>query len=352
MNNHLEKLLKVMKNYVSDEELHNAHSQILKSNSNNSMSMKVLTIIGGFLSTIAFLAFMFISHVFDSGQAMFIFGIACIAVSYFIHYKKENLIFETVSVTLYMAGYILFSSGLLEMKMDESLLCCILIIMSLISIITINNRLLIFLSVLLLNASFFALYNLKNITQLFYIHLSIITVIVYIMYFFETYFLSQSTLIKRIYHPIRIGFSFMFLFSFIGFQLYQNMLFSQYYLYILSLTILFCNLWLLYNILHKMNFSLQWQLYAVLIVIILLLAPTFMHHGIAASLLLMLLCYYAQYSMGIIISAIMFVYYISRFYYDMHYSLILKSIILMFSGLLFLIFYFITRKYFTINEKV
>lgn len=351
MNSHIEKSLKVMQAYVEDEVLQNAKHQVLKINNNDNMSMKVLSIIGGLLSTLALLAFMFIAHVFDSGKVMFIFGIACIVVSYFIHYKKENLIFETVSVTLFMAGYILFSVGLIDMRIDESLLCCLLIMMSLISIITIKNQLLIILSVLLFNAAFFALYNIHDIPQMLYVHLSIITFIVYILYFYESSFISQFKLLQGIYHPIRVGFSIVFLFAFIGFQFFHYLVFSQVYIYILSLTILFCNMWLLYIILQKMNISHQWHRYAVLVVIFLLLAPTYMYHGIAASLLLMLLCYYAQYSIGVVISAIMFVYYISRFYYDLHYSLLLKSIILMISGLLFLTFYFITRKYFAFNEK-
>lgn len=352
MNNHLEKTFNVIQAHISNDDLQTAKSHILKNSNNDSLSMKVLSIIGGFLSTVALLAFMFIAQVFNSGQAMFIFGIACIVVSYIIHFKRENLVFETVSVTLYMAGYILFSVGLIDLKIDESLLCIILIIMSLISISTIKNQLLIILSVLLFNAAFFALYNIHDIRQMLYIHLSLVTIIVYILYYYESIFLAQSKLVKRIYHPVRIGFSFVYIFSFIGFHLFQYWVLGQVYNYVLTFTIMFCNILLLYNILHNMNIYHLWQRYVIIGVVLLLLAPTYMYHGIAASLLLILLCYYAQYAIGVIISAIMFVYYISRFYYDLHYTLLFKSIILILSGLLFLTFYFITKKYFATNEKI
>lgn len=77
---------------------------------------------------------------------------------------------------------------------------------------------------------------------------------------------------------------------------------------------------------------------------ILLLALCAYSPGISGTLLIILLSFKTNYKWGLAIGILAFVYFISRFYYDLNLSLLQKSGLLLGSGIVFLALYFLLIK--------
>lgn len=102
------------------------------------------------------------------------------------------------------------------------------------------------------------------------------------------------------------------------------------------------------NKLEVNNYSIRISIF---IAIAIILAPSLYAPSISVSLLVILACFYSNYKTGLGIGILAFIYFISRFYYDMNITLLDKSIALMITGVIFLIVYYFTNKYLSSNEK-
>lgn len=78
---------------------------------------------------------------------------------------------------------------------------------------------------------------------------------------------------------------------------------------------------------------------------ILICVPTFYAPYLSGSLLLIFLCFYYGYQKEFVASILLFIYAVSKFYYDLNLTLLVKSMLLFFSGVAFIIaWYFLTQK--------
>ena len=73
---------------------------------------------------------------------------------------------------------------------------------------------------------------------------------------------------------------------------------------------------------------------------LLTLLTTILAPAISGSLLIVLLAFKVNYRTGFVMGLIALVYGIGQYYYDLQFTLLVKSIMLMASGALFLLFYF------------
>jgi uncharacterized membrane protein len=74
--------------------------------------------------------------------------------------------------------------------------------------------------------------------------------------------------------------------------------------------------------------------------------------AILGSLVILLICFMMNEKVGLIAGILACIYFISQYYYDLQYTLLVKSEILISTGLLFFLFYFITQKAFSNDEEV
>jgi uncharacterized membrane protein len=82
-----------------------------------------------------------------------------------------------------------------------------------------------------------------------------------------------------------------------------------------------------------------------------ILVVTAFSPAILGSILLILLSFYVNYKFGLALGIIALIYFVGQYYYDLHFTLLTKSIMLFISGLLFIALYLFTTKSIT-NEKV
>ena len=84
-------------NLTFDED--NIVNDFEKKEDNQSLAIKILSVVGGLLASIAFIAFLFISNLFDSKTAMLIFGAICIASALFLNRISDKIIASYLQIT-------------------------------------------------------------------------------------------------------------------------------------------------------------------------------------------------------------------------------------------------------------
>ena len=85
---------------------------------------------------------------------------------------------------------------------------------------------------------------------------------------------------------------------------------------------------------------------------VLVLLPTSYSPALSGSLLIILLCFLVNYRTGFVIGIIAFIYFVGQYYYDLHFNLLTKSILLISTGILFIVFFLFTYKNAEVNEKI
>ena len=85
---------------------------------------------------------------------------------------------------------------------------------------------------------------------------------------------------------------------------------------------------------------------------LLLLASTAMNPAISGSILVILLSFYVNYKTGFAIGILSFLYFVSQYYYDLQFTLLIKSYMMFATGVLFLVLYLFTYKKLGSHEEV
>jgi hypothetical protein len=76
-----------------------------KDNGNQSLSIKILSVFGGILASLAFLGFLFIAGLYNSNVGLLVFGGIFIAGSIWINKEYDKIIIDTLSVSTFIIGF-------------------------------------------------------------------------------------------------------------------------------------------------------------------------------------------------------------------------------------------------------
>ena len=111
-------------------------------------------------------------------------------------------------------------------------------------------------------------------------------------------------------------------------------------------------IYLLFHLFEILNITkLQFKI-GICILSIILLMPTALSPAISVGLLIILLSFLTNYGTGLMICIIAFIYFVSQYYYDLHFTLLTKSILMFSSGMLFIGLYLFIHKKLMRNEEV
>ena len=83
-----------------------------------------------------------------------------------------------------------------------------------------------------------------------------------------------------------------------------------------------------------------------------LLLSTAMSPAISGALLIILLAFMVNHKTGFAVGIISFIYFVSQYYYDLGYTLLVKSVLMFSTGILFMLIYLFTYKKLHTNEKI
>lgn len=303
----------------------------------SNLSIQVLSILGGLLTAGFFIGFLVSIHVIRSTVSCLIISALLITAAVIWSRTTSKPFLDAVNITFYIAGCTLpFFTSPLHVEMLYVSYIGISIIIFLLS----KGFLLPFASVILFNLSFFA-----EISELTSYNNPLRIAIVPIITTFLLLNLFEDRILARIpeqqakYKSLHAGFFASTLFTLGGMSVFNadNWLISPF-------------IWIGFMVLiHRVTQTLkvesraiQYYIYMVSLVACL---PTLYAPYLSGSLLLLLICFHYGYRKEFAASILLFIYSVSKYYYDLSLTLLVKSVLLFFTGIVFITaWYLITQK--------
>ncbi|WP_420320895.1 DUF4401 domain-containing protein [Flagellimonas sp.] len=317
------------------------------------LAIKLLSVFGGFLASLALFGFMGISGIFDSEYGILAVGIGSILVAWAINRNADKLIFDTFSVSIFIIGVVSLVVALFQFGMDENTVTFIVIFIALASLYVMQNYVLSFVSTVTIGGcllTFIIFYGLYD--DLVHIYVAFYAAVMGYWFLNEAKIISSGDKMSLLYSPVRIGIIISFLFGLIALGVKDLIRLDHRYIWISSIFIWVGVFLIVREILEVIQVTESKHKSAIYGLTILFLLPTIFCPSISGAILIILLSFLVNYKTGFVIGIVALVYFVSQYYYDLNFTLLTKSIILISSGIVLLIFYLFVQKIIKANEKV
>ncbi len=308
--------------------------------------VKVVSIFGGILAGLLLLGFLFISGALKSDTSWILTGLVLIAFALFAekNYKDSTWI-DSFCLSFYGVGYGSFMMGVISVSSNDMLCWIAGAIVPAIIICFSRSYIVVFLSVIAVNICLLGLIITEELflLQVFYT-MSIILLYTWLM-LNEAKFYTKSSDSNLLYNPLNTGMFVSSIILLLGYALkshYEVQVID--YSWILSISLWGAIYWLLPKIMEKLgqrSEKKKWQYY---LISGLVLLPTMFAPAISGAFFLLLLSFYYNTKSQFICSIAMLIYVIIQYYYDLGFSLLIKSGILFFSGIMFLVLWVVFNK--------
>ncbi len=313
------------------------------------IGIKILSIIGGFAAGIVFLVFLFLAGIIDSESGMLVTGFLFIAASLAISKLVKNIVLDAATVSMFVIGCVLSTIGMID---NTDQICWFFLLIALISAAVTDNYILVFISVLLFNAGlagFFITYD-----AIPWIHLlaAILSVALAVVCSAEAFAVSFSAKTNRLFKPVVAGMFVSTAVCLIAVALTYRLDLKLQYVWILSLCIWGTVMWLLRSILQTFDSMSRKAAIVFYLVFALILLPTWYAPAVSGALLMMLLAFRFNYKPAFAMSVALLIYVLIQYYYDLGITLLVKSGILFFSGILFLVIRMLFQKMIKKDEAI
>jgi len=320
---------------------------------NASLVIKIITILGGFLGS-TFLVASISSLLNLSSKPIFIlsFAILLILISVLSSRFSKILIFDTIFVSTLLWGILLVSVSLTDLKVDQLAISIYLLLIGIFTIIVSKNSYQSFIAVLIIAGSLLWLIKISHYFWLFHVYSLIIVFALVQVFLNEAKIISTKWYLTNLYNPLKIGLVIITISSLGLISVQSDLLFHLEYQWISSIAPIAAVLIFINTLMNKLSVLKNSSRIMVYIISGIVLSLTAFSPAIIGSILVMLLCFYINYKTGFAIGVLSLVYFIGMFYYDLDYSLLIKSEMLFVSGLLFGSIYFLSVKKLTANEKI
>ena len=303
----------------------------------HNLTIQVVSIIGGILTAIFFLGFLALARILRSDISCLIAGSILILTTLTISRMVVRSFLDAMNITLYIAGCVLIGFGI-----NASI--------NLLFILP-------FLSIILFNISFFG--EAAHVFSSFY-PLQIAVVPILGVFLFTNIF--ENKLFECIgtenylskYKSFHFGLFVSGIVSLGGLSI--NYMISETNSWLVSCILSVC-IWIgilimVQRIMQVMKVDHPVNQVGIYILCIVICLPTVFAPYLSGSLLLILICFHYGYKAECAASLLLFIYAVSKYYYDLNLSLLTKSITLFFIGIACITaWYFFTQKR-TRHEKV
>lgn len=316
----------------------------------SSWIVKIVSVIGGIMATQFFLGFLLIGGITESPIALSIIGTFLIIGSLFALRKVDILIADTIAVCAYLTGFVLLALAQNIWKISIDLAAVIQLVLALVTLVFIRHTILAFFAFsIVMGCGLFLFFNnaLLKWVQLWPAALSIILVVLYEN---EARILSFLRKMSSWYRPLLLVVALVYIgmLQLLGKRHLVDGIGEDFSYVSILLLLLFVRV--VFQILPSLAVSDRNQRVIITAVVGLILLPTLISPAIVGILLLLLLSFRAGDRWIWILSLVSLIVFLSEYYYDLDYTLLTKSYILMGTGAGFLLLYFFTRKKWSANE--
>ncbi|MBL7769013.1 MAG: DUF4401 domain-containing protein [Flavipsychrobacter sp.] len=316
-----------------------------------SLPIKIISIIGGILASCAFVGFLFIAGLYESALAQLIFGIVFIAGAIWLDKQYNNILLDTFSISLFLIGGILIGIGLNEFGVSETLTYLIFIAIAALSLYMTQNQVLALVAMLSIHASIIAILFSNNQYEFLLVYTPLLAATCYFVYTHSSWFGQQEGKPAQLYPAIRTASTLSFLSALYLLGIRMTTPISPHLFWIASVGIIGTILYQVNELSKEFNAEETGPQMKLLLLVTLLLLPTLFAPAISGAILLVLLGFQFGYKTGFVLGILSGIYFISQYYYDLSFTLLTKSILLLISGALFLVLYFFLHKKLSPNEN-
>ena len=292
----------------------------------HNLTIQAVSIIGGILTAIFFLGFLALSSILRSETSCLIVGSILIITTLFVNRLLTKPFLDAMNITCYIAGCILAGYGM-NRNMDV-----LFIVLIGISVVT-----------MLLSKGFSSL-NPLNVAAV-----PIIAIFLFVN-LSETKILSYTNGDFSKYKPIHSGLFVSCVLSLAGLSV--NYLTKSTNDWIISVFMLVGILLMVYKIMQVMQVKSPVHQVCIYLLCILICLPSLHAPYLSGSILLILICFHYGYKAESAVALLLFIYSISKYYYDLDITLLTKSITLFFTGIVLLIAWYIFTQKKTRHEKI
>ena len=313
------------------------------------LAVKVLVILGGLLGASTFLGFLVAAGLYNSPVAMAVLGVILLAgAEWLIRNNKESAA-DSIGVSFNIIGYILLAVGvgqMVEEIMDSGtavalVLACAAALLMLIS----HSSICTFLAVLVLSNSLLGLLFIHKVYNIAHGLIVLQAAILTFMSLNEAKLIAQSTALNAKYSPVRMGVIFSLVIT-LALFVHQKFLSTAIgHFWVSGLFLSGCLLYLLYKVLQDTSITNIKTKAAFYTCCLLILAPTVIAPSVPGALLILLSSFYIGHRPGFWVGLLALVYFVILYYYDLNMTLLAKSGVLVASGLLFLVGFFLLNKF-------
>lgn len=304
------------------------------------LGMKILSILGAFLATFFFLGFIFVANIYDSSTGLMITGLLLLGVGYFLTVgKQRGLLADAFSVSLSVCGYVMLLIGLAEPLNSERALAVAGLLIGGLLVAIHENRLITFLATVSVAGWGLFLLAWDGSNAAVHIYVMFTALLLTVWFELEATLLKASDIVCRRYDGIRAGLVFALLIG--AYYLSDFRWWMEAYQYpnwYASVVLIPLTGFVAWRALTRFV-AVPGQRVIYLAGVLTLLLPTIFAPAICAALLALLLAWKAGYKTGTAIATVALIYFVSRYYYDLNLTLFTKSVVLVVSGLLFLLAY-------------
>ncbi len=320
----------------------------------SNLAIKILAIVGGFLGAAFLSVFVGLLGAFDSEIGMMLLGIFFVGLAIFMNRSDASTWIDSMSISIYLAGLLCIGFvGLDFFDDDENFIILLLLVIGVTTFFVVKGYILRILCVLVFNGSLLALIINNNINTGFHFLIALNVLAFIYLTFYEVEIISKNEFSNTIYNPLRDGVlaSLTFGLMMLANSWKYDIRFE--YLWISFMVILVANFFAIYKIMESLNVENEKIRWGIFVVSALLLLPTFYAPAIGGAMLILFSSYHIGHRTGIVLGVVGLLYFMIQFYYDLNWTLLVKSIVLMGTGVLFLIGYFIFNNFkTTTNEQI
>jgi hypothetical protein len=314
-----------------------------------SLATKVLSIVGGFIATTSFMGFIFATGL---SEIMLLFtGLIFIGGAIYVNKEYDKLILDTSAISAYVMGFLMLGIGMGQFKLDSNVICITFILISVATLFITQGNILSFISVIITSGSFISLIISNKFYDLIHLYNAVFSILLIWIYLNEAKIISLSKEICKLFNPVRTGLIFSLIIGLFVVGKRDLVKISPDYIWLSSVVTIPILIYLIYKIIQVMeirNLKLEILIFSLSALVLL---PTAFAPAISGALLILLVSFFANYKTGIALGIIATIFFITQYYYDLNLTLLVKSLILFSTGILFLLFYFLTNQSKT-NEEV
>lgn len=317
-----------------------------------SMTIKVLSILGGILASVAFVGFIFITRLNANSIFMSILSGLFFVTSIAMNKRFDKVILDTISVCMYLLSFA--SLGILfdELNRSSTIPYFCFLGLALLTILISRSYILTFVATLITTGSLLAIFFTKELAELNHVLLVSLAAIIIYFTFNEGKLMKIKSLQGKRYLALRTGLVFSFMIC-LYYTSEPTFIIDAWLIdWITSGIFIGMILWLINCLLNRFLCEETGKKIFISLLILICLGFTAMNPAISGSLFLLLISFKVNYKTGISLGVLAFIYFIGLFYYDLDLSLLKKSIAMFVSGVFFLLLYFVIFKKSNSHEKV